>query len=156
MNASHAHAAPAATTPAVDIVPIRRVLVSVFDKTGLGRLAAGLKAAGVRVVSTGGTSAALASHGLEVEDVSTITSFPEILDGRVKTLHPNIFAGLLYRRDRPDDIDIVARHGLGPIDAVIVNLYPFEAIVAQPDCRPADAIELIDIGVDVPRHGDVD
>ncbi|MFM8802978.1 MAG: bifunctional phosphoribosylaminoimidazolecarboxamide formyltransferase/IMP cyclohydrolase, partial [Planctomycetia bacterium] len=75
---NHSHAASASTTPAIDVVPIRRVLVSVFDKTGLGRLAAGLKAAGVRVVSTGGTSAALASHGLEVEDVSAVTSFPEI------------------------------------------------------------------------------
>ncbi|MFM8709238.1 MAG: bifunctional phosphoribosylaminoimidazolecarboxamide formyltransferase/IMP cyclohydrolase, partial [Planctomycetia bacterium] len=98
----HSHAAPAATTPAIDVVPIRRVLVSVFDKTGLGRLAAGLKAAGVRVVSTGGTSAALASHGVEVEDVSAVTSFPEILDGRVKTLHPRIFAGVLARHDRSD------------------------------------------------------
>ena len=110
MNPSHA--APASGTPAVDIVPIRRVLVSVFDKTGLARLAAGLKAAGVRVVSTGGTSAALASHGLEVEDVSAITSFPEILDGRVKTLHPRIFAGVLARHDRADDKAVLAAHGI--------------------------------------------
>jgi phosphoribosylaminoimidazolecarboxamide formyltransferase/IMP cyclohydrolase len=146
MNPSHAHAAPAATTPAVDIVPIRRVLVSVFDKTGLGRLAAGLKAAGVRVVSTGGTSAALASHGLEVEDVSAITSFPEILDGRVKTLHPRIFAGVLARHDRADDRAVLDSHGIDTFDAVIVNLYAFEAAVARPDCTAGEAIELIDVG----------
>lgn len=146
MNPSHAHAAPAATSPAVDIVPIRRVLVSVFDKTGLARLAAGLKAAGVRVVSTGGTSAALASHGLEVEDVSTITSFPEILDGRVKTLHPRIFAGVLARHDRADDREVLAAHGIDTFEAVIVNLYAFEAAVSRPDCTPGEAIELIDVG----------
>jgi phosphoribosylaminoimidazolecarboxamide formyltransferase/IMP cyclohydrolase len=145
MNPSHAHAAPA-STPAVDVVPVRRVLVSVFDKTGLGRLAAGLRAAGVRVVSTGGTSAALASHGLEVEDVSAITSFPEILDGRVKTLHPRIFAGVLARHDRPDDKAVLASHGIDTFDAVIVNLYAFEAAVARPDCTAGEAIELIDVG----------
>jgi phosphoribosylaminoimidazolecarboxamide formyltransferase/IMP cyclohydrolase len=144
MNSSHA--APASSTPAVDVVPIRRVLVSVFDKTGLARLAAGLKAAGVRVVSTGGTSAALASHGLEVEDVSAITSFPEILDGRVKTLHPRIFAGVLARHDRADDQAVLASHGIDTFDAVIVNLYAFEAAVARPDCSAGEAIELIDVG----------
>jgi phosphoribosylaminoimidazolecarboxamide formyltransferase/IMP cyclohydrolase len=143
---NHSHAAPAATTPAVDVVPIRRVLVSVFDKTGLGRLAAGLKAAGVRVVSTGGTSAALASHGVEVDDVSAVTSFPEILDGRVKTLHPRIFAGVLARHDRSDDLAVLATHGIDTFDAVIVNLYAFEAAVARPDCTAAEAIELIDVG----------
>jgi len=146
MNPSHAHAAPASSTPPVDTVPIRRVLVSVFDKTGLARLAAGLKAAGVRVVSTGGTSAALASHGLEVEDVSAITSFPEILDGRVKTLHPRIFAGVLARHDRADDRAVLASHGIDTFDAVIVNLYAFEAAVSRPDCTPGEAIELIDVG----------
>lgn len=146
MNPTHAHAAKAATTPAVDVVPIRRVLVSVFDKTGLGRLAAGLKAAGVRVVSTGGTSAALVSHGLEVEDVSAITSFPEILDGRVKTLHPRIFAGVLARHDRADDRAVLADHGIDTFDAVIVNLYAFEAAVSRPDCTAGEAIELIDVG----------
>ena len=140
------HAVSAAPGPAVDVVPVRRVLVSVFDKTGLGRLAAGLKAAGVHVVSTGGTSAALASHGLEVEDVSAVTSFPEILDGRVKTLHPRIFAGVLARHDRDDDRAVLADHGIAPFDAVIVNLYAFEAAVARPDCTPGEAIELIDVG----------
>ena len=140
------HHAIAPTVPVPDPIPLRRVLVSVYDKAGLDQLATALKAAGIEVVSTGGTARALEAHGVNVTDVAAVTGFPEILDGRVKTLHPNVFAGLLYRRDRPDDIDIVARHGIGPIDAVIVNLYPFEAIVAQPDCRPADAIELIDIG----------
>lgn len=140
----HPHAAPAA--PAVDLVPIRRVLVSVFDKTGLDRLARGLLAAGVRVASTGGTSTALAAHGITVEDVSTITGFPEVLDGRVKTLHPRIFAGILARSDRADDAKVLAEHGIDRFDAVIVNLYPFESVVAKPGCTPGEAIELIDIG----------
>ena len=138
--------APASAGPAVDIVPIRRVLVSVFDKTGLDRLAKALKAAGVRVASTGGTSTALASYGVGVEDVSSITGFPEVLDGRVKTLHPNIFAGILARGDRPDDLAVLAEHGIERFDAVIVNLYAFEAAIAKPGCQPAEAIELIDIG----------
>jgi phosphoribosylaminoimidazolecarboxamide formyltransferase / IMP cyclohydrolase len=138
--------APAPAGPAVDVVPIRRVLVSVFDKTGLDRLAKALKAAGVRVASTGGTSTALASHGVTVEDVSSITGFPEVLDGRVKTLHPNIFAGILARGDRPDDLAVLADHGIERFDAVIVNLYAFEAAIAKPGCQPAEAIELIDIG----------
>ena len=143
------HASPAvavATEPVADLVPVRRVLVSVFDKAGLGRLAAGLKAAGVRVVSTGGTRSALVSHGLEVEDVSDVTSFPEMLDGRVKTLHPRIFAGVLARQNRPDDRAVLAEHAIERFDAVIVNLYAFEAAVARADCGPQEAIELIDVG----------
>ena len=132
--------------PPPDLVPIRRVLVSVFDKTGLDRLAAALKAAGVEVVSTGGTARALAAHGLDVIDISTVTGFPEVLDGRVKTLHPHVFAGILARADRADDQAVLAEHGIGRFDAVIVNLYAFEAAVARPDCRPHEAIELIDIG----------
>ncbi len=138
--------APASAGPAVDIVPIRRVLVSVFDKTGLDRLAKALKAAGVHVASTGGTSTALASHGVAVEDVSSITGFPEVLDGRVKTLHPHIFAGILARGDRPDDLAVLEEHGIERFDAVIVNLYAFETAIAKPGCQPAEAIELIDIG----------
>jgi phosphoribosylaminoimidazolecarboxamide formyltransferase/IMP cyclohydrolase len=140
------HTPAPASAPAVDGVPIRRVLVSVFDKSGLDRLAAGLKRAGVKVVSTGGTSAALASHGVVVEDVSAVTGFPEILDGRVKTLHPRIFAGVLARHDRADDRAVLAAHEIEPFDAVIVNLYPFEATIARPGCSPAEAIELIDVG----------
>ncbi len=137
---------PASATPAVDVVPIRRVLVSVFDKSGLDRLATSLKAAGVRVASTGGTAAALASRGVAVADVSAITGFPEVLDGRVKTLHPNIFAGILARGDRPDDLAVLQEHGIERFDAVIVNLYDFQSVIAKPDCTPAQAIELIDIG----------
>ena len=127
----HAHAAArAADLPAIDVVPIRRVLVSLFDKSGIDRLAAGLKAAGVHVVSTGGTKAALASQGLEVEDISAVTGFPEVLDGRVKTLHPHVFAGILARGDRSDDLEVLAAHGIDRFDAVIVNLYAFGAAVA--------------------------
>jgi phosphoribosylaminoimidazolecarboxamide formyltransferase/IMP cyclohydrolase len=133
-------------TPAVDVVPIRRVLVSVFDKAGLDRLAAALKSAGVHVASTGGTATALTKLGLEVEDVSAITGFPEVLDGRVKTLHPAIFAGILARGDRPDDLAVLAEHAIERFDAVIVNLYDFQSVIARPDCTPAQAIELIDIG----------
>ncbi len=141
------HTPPSASaTPAVDVVPIRRVLVSVFDKSGLDRLATSLKAAGVRVASTGGTAAALASRGVAVDDVSAITGFPEVLDGRVKTLHPNIFAGILARGDRPDDLAVLQEHGIERFDAVIVNLYDFQSVIAKPDCTPAQAIELIDIG----------
>ncbi|MDA1201306.1 MAG: bifunctional phosphoribosylaminoimidazolecarboxamide formyltransferase/IMP cyclohydrolase [Planctomycetota bacterium] len=132
--------------PPPDLLPIRRVLVSVFDKTGLHRLAAALAAAGVEVVSTGGTARALASHGLEVVDISAVTGFPEVLDGRVKTLHPNVFAGILARADRPDDMAVLAEHGIGRFDAVVVNLYAFEEAVARPGCLPHEAIELIDIG----------
>jgi phosphoribosylaminoimidazolecarboxamide formyltransferase/IMP cyclohydrolase len=120
--------------------------VSVFDKAGLDRLAAALKAAGVRVASTGGTATALAKLGVSVDDVSAITGFPEVLDGRVKTLHPHIFAGILARSDRPDDIAVLAEHSIDRFDAVIVNLYDFQSVITTPDCTPAQAIELIDIG----------
>jgi phosphoribosylaminoimidazolecarboxamide formyltransferase/IMP cyclohydrolase len=142
----HTATPPRAAGPAIDTVPIRRVLVSVFDKAGLDRLARGLRAAGVRVASTGGTATALAAHGLAVEDVSAITGFPEVLDGRVKTLHPAIFAGILARSDRADDLEVLAAHGIERFDAVIVNLYDFASVVARPDCTPGEAIELIDIG----------
>lgn len=117
-----------------DHVPVRRVLISTFDKTGLDRLAVRLKALGVRVASTGGTRTVLESMGLVVEDVSTITGFPEILDGRVKTLHPKIFAGILARLDRQEDHDVLRTHGVETFDAVIVNLYPFKNAVASPEC----------------------
>lgn len=132
--------------PPPDQVPIRRVLVSVFDKTGLERLAAGLQAAGVEVVSTGGTARALASRGLAVTDIAEVTGFPEVLDGRVKTLHPHVFAGILARADRPDDLAVLAEHGIGRFDAVVVNLYAFEEAIRRPGCLPHEAVELIDIG----------
>ena len=132
--------------PQAGRVPIRRVFVSVFDKSGLEELAAAFKASGVAVASTGGTRTALQSFGLEVEDVSEITGFPEVLGGRVKTLHPKIFAGLLARRDRRDDAEVLAEHGIELFDAVIVSLYPFERAAADPAMPDAEAIELIDIG----------
>ena len=127
-------------------MPIRRVFVSVYDKSGLEKLAAAFQATGVKVASTGGTRTALEALGVEVEDVSEITGFPEVLDGRVKTLHPKIFAGLLARRDRSYDADVLAEHGIGLFDAVIVSLYPFERAAADPSMPAAEAIELIDIG----------
>ena len=127
-------------------MPIRRVFVSVYDKSGLEKLAAAFQATGVKVSSTGGTRTALEALGVDVEDVSEITGFPEVLDGRVKTLHPKIFAGLLARRDRSDDADVLAEHGIGLFDAVIVSLYPFERAAADPSMPAAEAIELIDIG----------
>lgn len=141
------HAAPPAAALAVrDPLPLERVLVSVYDKAGLDDLAAAFIRARIEVISTGGTARALESLGVAVTDVSAVTGFPEILDGRVKTLHPAIFAGLLHRRDRSDDVATIASHGIGPVDAVIVNLYPFQAAIARPDCTPGEAIELIDIG----------
>ncbi len=128
------------------IVPIRRVLVSVYDKTGLDRLAAALKAAGIVAVSTGGTARALEGFGVTVEDVSGVTGFPEVLDGRVKTLHPHIFGGILARGDRPDDLAVLADHGINRFEMIIVNLYPFASVIGRDGCTPAEAIELIDIG----------
>ncbi|HXH05412.1 MAG TPA: bifunctional phosphoribosylaminoimidazolecarboxamide formyltransferase/IMP cyclohydrolase [Vicinamibacterales bacterium] len=122
-----------------------RALVSVSDRTGLIDLARALHARGVELVSTGGTGRALAAAGLPVVPVADLTGVPELLDGRVKTLHPAVHAGILARRDRPDDLDALARHGIRPIDLVVVNLYPFERAAAAG--RPAgDLLEEIDIG----------
>jgi phosphoribosylaminoimidazolecarboxamide formyltransferase/IMP cyclohydrolase len=132
--------------PSGSRVPIRRVFVSVFDKSGLEHLASAFREAGVAVASTGGTRTALQALGLDVEDVSDITGFPEVLDGRVKTLHPKIFAGLLARRDRTDDAEVLAEHGIDLFDAVIVSLYPFERAAADAAMPANEAIELIDIG----------
>ncbi len=126
------------------LVPVRRALLSVSDKTGLVDFAHGLDALGVALVSTGGTAAALREAGLPVTDVSTLTGFPEIMDGRVKTLHPKVHGGLLGRRGTDDAV--MAEHGIAPIDLLVVNLYPFEATTARPDCTLDDAIENIDIG----------
>lgn len=143
-------AAPTSSSAAVDvgtnIVPIRRALVSVYDKTGLDRLAAALKAAGIVAVSTGGTAQALKGFGVMVEDVSEVTGFPEVLDGRVKTLHPHVFAGILARGDRSDDLKVLADHGIARFELIVVNLYPFASVIDRDGCTPADAIELIDIG----------
>ncbi|HEV7491444.1 MAG TPA: bifunctional phosphoribosylaminoimidazolecarboxamide formyltransferase/IMP cyclohydrolase [Rhodanobacteraceae bacterium] len=126
------------------LVPVRRALLSVSDKTGLADLAHGLDALGVALVSTGGTAGALRQAGVPVTDVSTLTGFPEIMDGRLKTLHPKVHGGLLGRRGTDDAV--MAEHEIAPIDLLIVNLYPFESAIARPDCTLADAIENIDVG----------
>ncbi|MFT4192455.1 MAG: bifunctional phosphoribosylaminoimidazolecarboxamide formyltransferase/IMP cyclohydrolase [Comamonas sp.] len=121
-------------------------LISVSDKTGILEFAQGLHALGIRILSTGGTARLLADAGLPVTEVADHTGFPEMLDGRVKTLHPKIHGGLLARRDVPAHVAALAEHGIATIDLLVVNLYPFEATVAKPGCTLEDAIENIDIG----------
>jgi phosphoribosylaminoimidazolecarboxamide formyltransferase/IMP cyclohydrolase len=121
-----------------------RALISVSDKTGVENLAKALAELGLKIHSTGGTAQSIRQAGVEVTDVSELTDFPEIMDGRVKTLHPKIHGGLLARRDI--DAEAMSEHGIEPIDLLIVNLYPFEATVARPDCTREEAIENIDIG----------
>lgn len=125
---------------------IKRALISVSDKTGVLEMAKGLEALGAEILSTGGTAKALRDAGVHVMDVAAYTGSPEILDGRVKTLHPKIHGGLLGRRSLKAHVEQMHQHGIGPIDVVVVNLYPFEATIAKPDCRFEDAIENIDIG----------
>jgi phosphoribosylaminoimidazolecarboxamide formyltransferase/IMP cyclohydrolase len=125
---------------------MQRALISVFDKTGLVPFARALAAAGVELLSTGGTARALREAGLEVKDVSDHTGFPEMLDGRVKTLHPTVHGGLLFRRDLAEHRAAVAAHGIPPIDLVVVNLYPFEQTISRPGVTLEEAIENIDIG----------
>ena len=127
-------------------LPVRRALVSVFDKQGLDRLAGALRVAGVEVVSTGSTAAALEGHGLAVTRVEELTGFPELLDGRVKTLHPRVHAGLLADRARPGHRAELETAGIAPFDLVVVNLYPFEETVADPDVEASLAVERIDVG----------
>jgi len=126
--------------------PIRRALLSVSDKSGIVDFARGLTALGVEVVSTGGTARALREAGVEIVDVERFTGFPEMLDGRVKTLHPRVHAGILHRRDDSSHVATLAEHGLEPIDLVAVNLYPFVDTVARTGVTIDDAIEQIDIG----------
>ncbi|MCS6786487.1 MAG: bifunctional phosphoribosylaminoimidazolecarboxamide formyltransferase/IMP cyclohydrolase [Thiobacillaceae bacterium] len=125
---------------------IRRALLSVSDKTGLIEFARGLAARGVELISTGGTAQALRAAGLPVIEVADYTGFPELLDGRVKTLHPRVHGGILARRDRPEHVTAMQAHAIAPIDLVCVNLYPFAQTVARPDCSLEEAIEQIDIG----------
>jgi phosphoribosylaminoimidazolecarboxamide formyltransferase/IMP cyclohydrolase len=125
-------------------VPIRRALLSVSDKAGVVELARGLDAHGVALISTGGTARALRDAGLPVTDVSEVTGFPEIMDGRVKTLHPKIHGGLLARRGMDDAV--MRKNGIPGIDLLVVNLYPFELATASPDCTMDEAVETIDIG----------
>lgn len=128
----------------LDIRPVRRALISVSDKSGIVDFARGLHGLGVEILSTGGTCQLLREHDIPAIDVSDYTGFPEIMDGRVKTLHPKIHGGILARRGQDDAI--MTEHGIQPIDMVVVNLYPFEATIAHPDCDLAEAIETIDIG----------
>jgi len=125
---------------------VGRALVSVSDKRGLVEFAKGLAALGVELLSTGGTAKLLADAGVPVTQVSDYTGFPEMLDGRVKTLHPKIHGGLLGRRDLPAHAAAMKEHGIQPIDLVVVNLYPFRETVAKPGVTLEEAIENIDIG----------
>jgi phosphoribosylaminoimidazolecarboxamide formyltransferase/IMP cyclohydrolase len=125
---------------------VERALLSVNDKTGLAEFARALADLGVELVSTGGTRDALLKAGLAVKDVSELTRFPEMLDGRVKTLHPAVHAGILARRDDPKHVETLREHGIGPIDLVVCNLYPFEQTVAKPGVTVHEVIENIDIG----------
>lgn len=125
---------------------IQRALLSVYDKTGIVEFARDLVRLGVQVISTGGTSKTLEQNGIAHLRVDEVTGFPEILDGRVKTLHPAIHGGLLFRRDRQEDRDSIARLGIEPIDMVVINLYPFARTAANPQARPEEVIEMIDIG----------
>ena len=127
-------------------ITIRRALISVSDKSGLDELARALTEMGVSILSTGGTARSLTQCAIPVTEVSDYTGFPEMLDGRVKTLHPRIHGGLLARRDMPAHMQAIRAAGIEPIDLVVVNLYPFEKTVARPDCALEDAIENIDIG----------
>ena len=125
---------------------VTQALISVSDKRGVLEFARELSALGVKLLSTGGTAALLRDAGLAVTDVSEHTGFPEMLDGRVKTLHPKVHGGILARRDLAEHMDTIAAHDISRIDLVVVNLYPFQATVARPDCTLEDAIENIDIG----------
>lgn len=128
-----------------DLVPVRRALLSVSDKTGLIDFARALHDRGVELISTGGTARSIAEAGIRVQDVSDVTGFPEIMDGRVKTLHPSIHGGILAVRDDPEHADAMRQHGIEPIDLVVVNLYPFEE-VRQSGADYASIVENIDIG----------
>ena len=127
-------------------VPVRRALLSVSDKTGLTELARGLEAKGVELYSTGGTRRHLEGEGITVRDIAEYTGFPEMMDGRVKTLHPKVFAGILCRHDRDDDMAALSEHSICSFELVVVNLYPFQETIARPDVTRSEAIEQIDIG----------
>ena len=124
----------------------KQALLSVSDKTGVVDFARELAALGYHLLSTGGTAKLIAQAGIPVQEVADYTGFPEMLDGRVKTLNPKIHAGILARRPDPEHMKALADHNIDPIDIIVVNLYPFEATVAKPDCTFEDAIENIDIG----------
>src|SRR5687768_12084836 len=127
------------TAGSFSMAKVQRALLSVFDKTGLVPFAQVLAEAGVELISTGGTARILREHGLKVKDLSEHTGFPEMLDGRVKTLHPKIHGGLLYIRGNEEHEEAAHQHGIGPIDVVVVNLYPFEQTIAKPGVTLEDA-----------------
>src|SRR5437879_11524566 len=129
---------------------VRRALLSVSDKSGLVELARVLADLGVELIATGGTRKILEDAGLAVRDIADVTGFPEILDGRVKTLHPCIHGGILAVRDNPQHQATLQAHGIAPIDLVVCNLYPFEATVAHSGSTHEDIIEIIDIGWPTP------
>ncbi len=128
------------------MIAIRRALMSVTDKSGLVDFAKGLTKFGIKMLSTGGTARALRESGVEIAEVSDYTGFPEMLDGRVKTLHPKIHGGILGIRENAEHVGTMAKHGIEPIDMVVVNLYAFAKTIATPGCTLAEAIENIDIG----------
>src|SRR5437868_2773881 len=130
----------------MSVTPIRRALLSVSDKTGLVDLARGLTTLRVELISTGGTRKALTEAKLPVRDISEVTGFPEILDGRVKTLHPHIHGGILAVRGNPEHVKTIETQKIKPIDLVVCNLYPFEATVARAGSTHEDIVENIDIG----------
>src|SRR5512135_1031441 len=125
---------------------IKRALISVSDKTGVVEFARVLDGFGVEILSTGGTAKLLQQSGIKVTEVGDYTGFPERMDGRVKTLHPKVHGGILYRRDLSSHVKAAEEAGIPPIDLVVVNLYPFRETIAKPDCSLEDAIENIDIG----------
>lgn len=129
-----------------DVVPVRNALISVSNKLGLVDFALALQTAGVTLYSTGGTRKHLEDAGISVIDIAAYTEFPEMLDGRVKTLHPKVFGGILARRDKPEHMDAIDDHEIEAFDLVVVNLYPFEATIARPGVTKEEAIEQIDIG----------
>jgi len=125
---------------------IRRAIISLSDKSGIIEFAKELQTFGTEILSTGGTAKTLRENGLKIVDISEYTGFPEMLDGRVKTLHPKVHGGLLGIRDNPEHVKKMNEYGIKEIDMVVVNLYPFEATVAKPSCALEEAIENIDIG----------
>ncbi len=125
---------------------IQRAIISVTDKTGISEFAASIADLGVDILSTGGTARVIREAGISVTDISAYTGFPEMMDGRVKTLHPMVHGGLLGLRDNPDHVKMMETHGIKPIDLVVVNLYQFEQAVAKEGVTLEEAIENIDIG----------
>jgi len=130
-----------------DLIPVRRALLSVSDKTGLKQFASALHHEfNIELISTGGTAKFLRDAGLPVKDVAEVTGFPEMMDGRVKTLHPTIHGGLLALRDNDEHLSAMRVHGIEPIDLAVINLYPFEMTIKKPGASFGEAIENIDIG----------